>query len=74
MPRNSLLAFELCSVAATENASHALVMMLGEIYFTGEGVDQDREAGLELYGRAADLGHPHAQIYLEKHLSAQEGK
>ena len=38
---------------------------LGYAYWNGDGVPQDRAKGLELLGRAATLGHPSAQRFME---------
>ncbi len=43
---------------------------LAEMYFTGRGIDQDQEAAIEWFRRAADGGHVASQVHLGM-ISAQ---
>lgn len=40
--------------------------LLGKIYYWGNGVEQDREKGLEYIQLAAEQGHPGAVRFLER--------
>jgi uncharacterized protein len=51
--------------AAISQGNRSAMTWLGYAYWNGDGVPQDRAQGLELLGRAADLGHPSAKRFME---------
>ena len=58
-------AFKFCSVAA-EQGDASSQFNLGLLYANGRGVKQDYFKAVEWYQKAAEQGHPLAQIYLDR--------
>ena len=58
-------AFKFCSVAAEQGNAEAQ-FNLGVMYDNGQGVKQDYFKAVEWYQKAAEQGHPLAQIYLDR--------
>lgn len=62
-PLNYQKALPWCSKAAALGIDSAQVL-LGEMYYNGQGVKQDYAAARALYQAAADQEHPHALLML----------
>ena len=60
----SLIHILLNTVAGTGNPYAQY--LLGKIYYSGNGVEQDREKGLEYIRQAAEQGYPGAARFLER--------
>jgi uncharacterized protein len=60
-PESGLRWLELAISQGNRSAMHKL----GYAYWKGDGVPQDRAKAEELLSRAADLGHPSAQRFME---------
>ncbi len=67
--RSHMLAGDHAAAAAeykrlAEQGDGEAQASLAEMYFTGRGIDQDQEAGIEWFRRAADGGHVASQVHL----------
>ncbi len=67
--RSHLLAGDHAAAAAeykrlAEQGDGEAQASLAEMYFTGRGIDQDQEAAIEWFRRAADGGHVASQVHL----------
>jgi uncharacterized protein len=64
LPRDPAAGLRWLEVAISQGSSSAMTV-LGYAYWNGDGVPQDRARAQELLGRAANLGHPSAQRFME---------
>ena len=63
--KNYQEAFDLCKKSADKNNAEAQVL-LGLMYYNGEGVERDRFESYRLYKKAAEQGYAEAQYRLGK--------
>jgi TPR repeat protein len=54
--------------AAAEQDHPMALYLLGQLYFSGQGVEADAELGWRLFTRAAELGYPPASAEAGRHL------